>query len=122
MSETGNSIGTTHTGGASRPGGASRSGGASRPDGATPSGSAKRANTVRILKWAVFVAAVIFFFSVLREAVDPYGDQAYVEITHGDHVHYVPKDRDQNVPVGRFPTREPGPDERITPEGRIVAK
>ena len=76
----------------------------------------------RIFKWVAFIAALLFFFAVVRQAVDPYGDQPYVEITHGDHTHYVPKERDPNVPVGKFPTRAPGPDERITPEGRIVAK
>ena len=76
----------------------------------------------RIFKWAIFIIALLFFFLVLREAVDPFGDQPYLEISHGDHVHYVPKDREENVPVSRFPTRRPGPSEMITPEGRVVPK
>ncbi len=76
----------------------------------------------RILKWVVFVVGLLFFLAVLREAFDPFGDKDYLEISHGDHVHYVPKDRDPNVPMGRFPTTEPAPDERITPDGRIVKK
>lgn len=86
-------------------------------DRAPNSGRAKR-----VLKWAIFIAAILFFFSVLRESVDPFGDQPYVEITHGDHVHYVPKDRDPKVAIGNFPTRRPGPNETITPEGRIVER
>lgn len=54
--------------------------------------------------------------------MDPFGDKAYVEISHGDHVHYVPSNRDPNVPMGRFPRTEPAADERITPDGRIVKK
>jgi len=76
----------------------------------------------RILKWIVLIVGLIFFFSVLREAFDPFGDKAYVEISHGDHVHYVPEDRDPNVPITRFPGTPPAADERITPDGRIVKK
>lgn len=84
--------------------------------------ASSRQRRKRVFKWIVFIAALLFFFAVLREAVDPFGDQPYVEITHGDHVHYVPRDRDPDVAVGNFPTRRPGPDEIITPEGRIVPK
>ncbi len=87
-----------------------------------PEPQGRRNHGVRIVKWIAAIAGILFFFAVIRQAVDPFGDQDYVEITHGDHVHYVPKDRDPNVPVGQFPTREPGPNERITPEGRIVPK
>lgn len=76
----------------------------------------------RILKWAAFIIGLIFFAAILREAMDPFGDKPYIEISHGDHVHYVPEDRDPNVPMGRFPTTEPAADERITPDGRIVKK
>lgn len=87
-----------------------------------PEPSARRSRPVRIVKWVAAIAAILFFVAVLRQAFNPFGDQPYVEITHGDHVHYVPKDRAPNVPVSQFPTRRPGPEERITPEGRIVPK
>jgi hypothetical protein len=54
--------------------------------------------------------------------VDPFGDEEYLEISHGDHVHYVPRDRDSKVSISRFPTQRPGPNEKITPEGRVVPK
>lgn len=76
----------------------------------------------RVLKWVVIIAALVFFFSVLRESLDPFGDQPYVEISHGDHVHYVPKDRDPKVSIGNFPTQRPEPHETITPEGRVVER
>lgn len=75
-----------------------------------------------ILKWIVFVVGLLFFLAVLREAFDPFGDDPYLEISHGDHVHYVPRDRDPNVPMSRFPTTAPAADERITPDGRIVKR
>jgi len=66
--------------------------------------------------------ALIFFLAVLREAMDPFGDKGYTEISHGNHAHYVPVDRDPNAPIHNFPTRPPGPNERIMPDGRIVPK
>lgn len=76
----------------------------------------------RYFKWAALIIGLIFFASILREAMDPFGDKPYIEISHGDHSHYVPRDRDPNVPMGRFPTAEPAADERITPDGRVVKK
>ncbi len=84
--------------------------------------TSKVGRTRRALKWLLIIIALLFFLSVLREAFDPFGDNPYLEISHGDHVHYVPEDRDPNVPIGRFPTSEPAADERITPDGRIVKK
>lgn len=78
--------------------------------------------TKKMLKWAILIIGALFFLIVLLEAIDPYGDQPYIEITHGNHVHYVPHDRDPKVSIGKFPQFPPGPDEIITPEGRIVPK
>jgi len=54
------------------------------------------------------------------EVVNPYRGQRFEKVPHGDHVHFVPKDRNEEVPMSRFPTREPEPDERITPDGEVV--
>lgn len=68
----------------------------------------------------IFIAAFLFFLSVVRESIDPFGDKPYLEISHGDHVHYVPENRDPKVSISNFPTQRPGPNEIITPEGRVV--
>jgi hypothetical protein len=52
----------------------------------------------------------------------PYPDQTCLEISHGNHTHYVPKDRNEAVPVSNFPTRELASSERITPDGNIVSR
>ena len=44
------------------------------------------------------------------------------KIEHGDHYHYVPENRNKDVPIGRFPIEPPGPGEYITPSGEIVEK
>ena len=71
-------------------------------------------------KWMLAAVLLAFFSYLLWFVVNPYRDQPYAEVPHGDHVHYVPKDRDEAVPIGRFPTRPPEPGERITPDGEIV--
>ena len=71
-------------------------------------------------KWILGAALLVLFSYLLWYVVNPYRNQPYAEIPHGDHVHYVPKDRNEEVPIGRFPTRPPEPDERITPDGEIV--
>jgi hypothetical protein len=73
--------------------------------------------------WRRYVALallLVFFAFVMQRVLFPHGDEPYVEVPHGDHVHYVPRDRDPDVPVGEFPTQPPGPNERITPDGRVV--
>ena len=81
-----------------------------------------RSRAKKWLRRALLIAGALFFFAVLREAFNPFGDQPYVKITHGDHVHYVPRDRDEKVSISKFPRVPPGPNEMITPEGRIVPK
>ncbi len=74
------------------------------------------------LRWILLVIALVFLAFIMSEVLDPFGDQDYVEISHGNHSHFVPKDRDPNVSISNFPTQPPGPDERITPDGRVVPK
>lgn len=73
-----------------------------------------------IRKWFVLAVAIILGGFVLYEVINPYRNQPYEEIPHGDHVHYVPKDRNPDIPISQFPTTPPGPNERLTPDGQIV--
>lgn len=74
------------------------------------------------LRWILLAIGVIFFLFVMRQVLDPFGSKGYVEISHGSHVHYVPEDRDPNVPISNFPQEPPGPNERILPDGRVVPR
>ena len=74
-----------------------------------------------IRRWVLLAVAAVFFAFVLYQVLNPFPDQPYMEIPHGDHVHYVPKDRNEDVPMSRFPTQPPGPNERILPDGRVVS-
>lgn len=74
----------------------------------------------RVRRWAFYLIGAVLLAVLLREVLYPFSDQPYMEISHGNHVHYVPKDRNETVPVSAFPMRPPESDERITPDGDIV--
>lgn len=71
-------------------------------------------------RWVVLGVALLFFGFVLYEMINPFPDQPYLEVPHGDHVHYVPKDRNPDQRLSDFPTTRPGPNERILPNGQVV--
>ena len=73
-------------------------------------------------RWIVFAVVAVFLVLVMREVLDPYDGADYTEVPHGNHSHFVPKDRDPDVEIGRFPSTRPGPGQRITPQGQIVPK
>lgn len=72
------------------------------------------------LRWIVLSIALLFFLFVIVDSMGIFHSLPYYEVPHGNHTHYVPKDRDKNVSIGQFPTRPPGEGERITPRGEIV--
>jgi hypothetical protein len=76
----------------------------------------------QVARWIVVALAVVFFGFLMREVLFPFRGQPYMEISHGDHIHYVPKDRNETVPVSSFPMSPPEEGERITPDGDIVPK
>lgn len=72
------------------------------------------------LRWVLIGIAVFFLIIAFSRALDPYDERGVASISHGDHTHYVPRDRDPNVSISNFPTTPPGPNERILPDGRVV--
>ena len=71
-------------------------------------------------KWVAAVVLLVFFGAVMWNVINPYRGQRFEEVPHGDHVHYLPKDRNPDVPVSEFPMQKPAKDERITPDGEVV--
>lgn len=74
------------------------------------------------LKYLFIGVVIILATFALADSLGFFSQKAYTEVSHGSHVHYVPFDRDPDVPINNFPTRAPGPDEKITPDGKIVLK
>lgn len=73
-------------------------------------------------KWKyLFIAVVIALAGLaLADALGYFNPKSYTAVSHGSHSHYVPDDRDPNVPINDFPQEEPGPGEKISPTGQIV--
>jgi len=88
--------------------------GSSSSDEATPTRSWRR--------WVAGGLLLVFFGVLMWEVINPYRGQRFEKVPHGDHVHYAPKDRNPDVPIGRFPTQKPDKDERITPDGEVVPR
>lgn len=85
-------------------------------------GARSISSTRKNLRWLMLIMAAFILFIVMRQVMNPFGDKDYAEIPHGNHTHYVPKDRDHDVPLSRFPTEPPAENERILPDGRVVPK
>lgn len=73
-------------------------------------------------KWKyLFIAAVVVLaLFALADALGFFNPKPYTAVSHGSHYHYVPHDRDPDIPIHEFPQQEPGPSERITAQGDIV--
>ncbi|MDZ4698061.1 MAG: hypothetical protein SH809_00005 [Rhodothermales bacterium] len=96
---------------------------ASEPtDAPEPTGAREKRPLITRRRLAAVGFIVVLVLLMLRTVLDPYGDKGYVEISHGNHVHYVPADRNPNVSISNFPTAPPGPDERILPNGQVVQR
>ena len=74
----------------------------------------------RKIRLTLIVLFVGFLIMVLVDSLGAFDDRHYYEVPHGNHTHYVAKDKDPNISIGQFPQRPPGPGERITPQGNIV--
>jgi hypothetical protein len=71
-------------------------------------------------KPAIIVFLGIFFLLAMLSSLGIFDDKPYTEVPHGNHSHYVPKDRDPNVPLHNFPQQPPPPGMKISPDGQIV--
>jgi len=84
-------------------------------------GEEREASRLRSMrKWIVVGVAVVFFGYLMTIVVNPYEGERFEKVPHGDHVHYVPKERNEDVPISNFPTEKPGPNEKILPDGQVV--
>ena len=72
------------------------------------------------LKYAVIVIILTLAGFAMADALGFFNPNPYTKVSKGSHAHYVPDDRDPDVPITRFPKRPPAPDEKISPKGPIV--
>ncbi|MGD8427497.1 MAG: hypothetical protein PVH63_07685 [Balneolaceae bacterium] len=72
------------------------------------------------LKYTFITLVIVIAGFALADALGMFNPKPYTAVSHGSHVHYVPYDRDPNVPIDDFPMSKPGPGQKITPTGQIV--
>lgn len=72
------------------------------------------------LKYIFIAAVVILAGFALADSLGYFNPKPYTAVSHGSHSHYVPENRDPDVPINKFPQTEPAPGEKITPTGQIV--
>ena len=73
-------------------------------------------------KWKYLFVGVVLVLAglAMADALGYFNPKSYTAVSHGSHSHYVPHDRNPDVSIDKFPQEEPGPNEKITPEGQIV--
>ena len=73
-------------------------------------------------KWKYLFVGVVLILAglAMADALGYFNPKPYTAVSHGSHSHYVPHDRNPDVSIDKFPQEEPGPNEKITPEGQIV--
>lgn len=74
------------------------------------------------IKYIFIVVVIIIAAFALMDATGVFSTKPYRAVTVGSKTHYVPKDRDPDVSINKFPTVKPLPSEVITPTGQIVPK
>lgn len=73
-------------------------------------------------RWKYLFVAIVTVLALvaLADALGFFNPKPYTEVSHGSHIHYVPHDRDPDIPIHEFPQQQPGPNERLTSQGEIV--
>lgn len=74
----------------------------------------------KVLIYLLLVFIVGIAFVAVSDSLGLFSNKPYKAIPHGTHNHYVPHERDSDIPIGEFPTQPPSDREVITPDGRIV--
>lgn len=74
----------------------------------------------RKIKYLLVAIVVVLAGLALADSLGYFNSKPYTAVPHGSHVHYVPSDRDPDVPINKFPQEKPAPGEKITPTGQIV--
>jgi|AntDeeMinimDraft_5_1070356.scaffolds.fasta_scaffold28226_2 hypothetical protein len=74
------------------------------------------------LKYIVIVIIFILAGFAMADSLVFFNPKPYTKVSKGSHAHYVPDNRDPDVPITRFPKRPPRAGEKITPKGQIIKK
>lgn len=68
----------------------------------------------------ISIVIVILLSLALASSLGFFDKKAYTAVPHGNHTHYVPKDRNPDVPLHNFPQQPPPPGMKIAPDGQFI--
>lgn len=71
-------------------------------------------------KHIVVIAIAAMLVVATLASLGLFDNDQYTAVPHGGHSHYVPKDRDPNVPLHNFPQQLPPKGMKIASDGRLV--
>ncbi len=71
-------------------------------------------------RWILAGLVLLLGGVALFDALKMPDDGPYRKIPHGDHVHYMPKDRNPEAHLDAFPTKLPPPGFVIDRDGNVV--
>ena len=74
----------------------------------------------RQFKRILYIVAAVFAAIVLVDALDLFSNKNWSEIPHGNHSHYSPHNRDENVSVSDCPQRPPGENEMLSSQCQLI--
>jgi len=70
----------------------------------------------------ITVIIAIVLILALLDSEEVFNTKSYRKVPHGNQTHYVPNNYNSSVPIDSFPTSPPGPNQKITPNGKVVMK
>ena len=68
----------------------------------------------------LFTVAGIAALVVVIDALDLFDDKTWSEISHGNHSHFVPYDKDEGVSVSNCPQQAPAVNEILTSQCQML--
>gem|GEM_PF-2473621 len=72
------------------------------------------------LKYVLIATVLVMAGFAMADALGYFNSKSYTKVSKGSHAHYVPNSRDPDVSIDRFPKRPPGPNEKISPNGKMI--
>ena len=70
----------------------------------------------------ITVIIAIVLILALLDSEEVFNTKSYRKVPHGNQTYYVPNNYNSSVPIDSFPTSPPGPNQKITPNGKVVMK
>ena len=72
-------------------------------------------------RWIIGGVAALLVCVVIVDALDLLDDKTWTEISHGNHSHFVPYDKDADVSVSDCPQQPPGADELLSSQCQMLS-